>query len=264
MKTIAAILGLIIILFILVEVFEALVLPRRVLRPYRFTRLYYQSIWRAWSAASRIFSTGHNRQSFLSLFGPLSLLILFGIWAFALIMGFGFTHYGFSQHGSLDDAMYLSGTTFTTLGYGDMTPSTQAARILSVAEAATGFGFFAVVIAYLPVLYQAFSRREAFIALFDARAGSPPAAGRMILRRQTHYGIALFTLLALAASFSCFVLYGRAALYLPTIAWWVVPAIFYYPRRWSRAPSAASHPEGLLKRLIDVIRSSGFNRTRTE
>ena len=84
------------------------------------------------------------------------------------------------------------------------------------------------------------------------------------LIRQTHYGIALFTLLALAASFSCFVVYGRAALYLPTIAWWVVPAIFYYPRRWSRAPSAASHPEWLLKRLIDVIRSSGFNRTRTE
>jgi hypothetical protein len=32
------------------------------------------------------------------------------------------------------------------------------------------------------VLYQAFGRREAFIALLDARAGSPPAAGRMVLR----------------------------------------------------------------------------------
>src|SRR5206468_4512146 len=75
-----------------------------------------------------------------------------------------------------------SGTTFTTLGYGDLTPVGPAARALAVAEAATGFGFFAVVISYLPVLYQAFSRREAFIALLDARAGSPPAAGRMLLR----------------------------------------------------------------------------------
>jgi hypothetical protein len=182
MQTFTVILGFIIILFILVEVFEALVLPRRVMRRYRFTRLYYQSTWRVWAASSRIFSTGRSRQAFLSLFGPLSLLILFGIWAIALIIGFGFAHFGLSSNASLSDAMYLSGTTFTTLGYGDLTPSTQVARALSVAEAATGFGFFAVVIAYLPVLYQAFSRREAFIALFDARAGSPPAAGRMILR----------------------------------------------------------------------------------
>jgi hypothetical protein len=49
-------------------------------------------------------------------------------------------------------------------------------------EAATGFGFFAVVISYLPVLFQAFGRREALIGLLDARAGSPPSAGRMLLR----------------------------------------------------------------------------------
>src|SRR5439155_741590 len=59
---------------------------------------------------------------------------------------------------------------------------TPAARVLAVAEAATGFGFFAVVIGYLPVLYQSFGRREAFIALLDARAGSPPAAGRLLVR----------------------------------------------------------------------------------
>ncbi len=182
MQTFAAILGFSIILYILVEVFEALVLPRRVLRPYRFTRLYYLFTWRVWAKAGRVFSNGHSRQTFLSLFGPLSLLILFGIWAITLIVGFGFVHYGFIQQGSLADAVYLSGSTFTTLGYGDVAPATPAARTLAVAEAATGFGFFAVVIAYLPVLYQAFSRREAFIALFDSRAGSPPAAGRMFLR----------------------------------------------------------------------------------
>jgi len=76
----------------------------------------------------------------------------------------------------------LSGTTFATLGYGDLTPSTPAARLLAVAEAGTGLGFFAIAIGYLPVLYQSFGRREAFIALLDARAGSPPAGGRMLLR----------------------------------------------------------------------------------
>jgi len=39
-----------------------------------------------------------------------------------------------------------------------------------------------VLITYLPVLYQAFSRREATISLMDARAGSPPSAGQLLLR----------------------------------------------------------------------------------
>src|SRR5205807_9936034 len=40
------------------------------------------------------------------------------------------------------------------------------------------------LIGYLPVLYQAFSRREVTISLLDARAGSPPTAAEL-LRRQS-------------------------------------------------------------------------------
>ncbi|OWK36966.1 potassium channel family protein [Fimbriiglobus ruber] len=183
MQTAKALLGLVLVLFVLLEAFEALVLPRRVLRPFRFTRLYYRNIWWLWLAAARLCAAGHRRQTFLSLFGPLSLFVLFAFWAAALIVGFGLGHNAVAPAGvNLIDSMYLSGTTFTTLGYGDLTPATPAARALSVVEAATGFGFFAVVISYLPVLYQAFSSREAFIALLDSRAGSPPAAGRLLLR----------------------------------------------------------------------------------
>ena len=52
----------------------------------------------------------------------------------------------------------------------------RAGSVLSVTEAGIGFGFLAVVISYLPVLHQAFSRREIVISLLDARAGSPPSA----------------------------------------------------------------------------------------
>src|SRR5947199_1618138 len=174
--------GSLLVLFVLAEAFEALVLPRRVTRPFRFTRLFYRAGWRAWAAlADRL--PARRRQTFLSVFGPLSLLALIAVWAAGLIVGFGLVHHGLDPHDrSPAESLYLSGTTFTTLGYGDVTPRTPAARVLAVAEAATGFGFFAVVIGYLPVLYQSFSRREAFIALLDARAGSPPAAGRMLLR----------------------------------------------------------------------------------
>lgn len=187
MRTIAALGGIALVTFVLFEAFEALVLPRRVLRPFRLTRMYYILSWHGCLYLSRLIPVGHNRQSFLSVFGPLSLLILFGIWIFILIIGFGFLQFGFAPTSvGFLESMYLSGATFTTLGYGDVVPATPHARVLCVAEAATGLGFFAIVISYLPVLYQSFGRREAFIAQLDARAGSPPAAGRLLHRIPPH------------------------------------------------------------------------------
>jgi hypothetical protein len=46
-----------------------------------------------------------------------------------------------------------------------------------------------VVIAYLPVLYQAFNRREVGVLLLDARAGSPPS-GPELLHRMGSAGVA--------------------------------------------------------------------------
>ncbi|HVB73107.1 MAG TPA: potassium channel family protein, partial [Ktedonobacteraceae bacterium] len=70
-----------------------------------------------------------------------------------------------------------------TLGLGDVTPASGLGRFLAVAESGMGFGFLALIIGYVPIIYQAFSRREINISLLDARAGSPPSATEM-LRRQ--------------------------------------------------------------------------------
>lgn len=175
--------GGLLVLVILAEAFEALVLPRRVMRPFRFTRFYYRFGWRGWCAAASLLPASRRRQTFLSVFGPLSLLALFAVWAVGLVLGFALIQHGLDPRPEgFSQSLYLSGTTFTTLGYGDVTPTGWAARALAIAESATGFGFFAVVVGYLPVLYQAFSDREAFIGRLDARAGSPPAAGRLLLR----------------------------------------------------------------------------------
>jgi hypothetical protein len=84
--------------------------------------------------------------------------------------------------GRFIDDLYLSGTTFFTLGLGDVEPVGGVARLITVAEAGTGFAFLAIVIAYFPVLYQSFSRREAQLTLLDAWAGSPPAAAEVLKR----------------------------------------------------------------------------------
>ncbi len=136
------------------------------------------------------FPAGRRRGTFLSLYGPLSLLVLFSIWAVGLILGFALVQQsldlplGGAVGDRLDfgDYAYFSGVTFFTLGYGDIVPSRPIGRALAVTETGIGFGYLAVVIGYLPVLYQAFSRREVTISLFDARAGSPPTAGTLLIR----------------------------------------------------------------------------------
>jgi hypothetical protein len=81
--------------------------------------------------------------------------------------------------------LYLSGTTFFTLGLGDVVPIKTFGRGLVAFESGMGLGFLALVIGYVPALNQSFSRREVNISLLDARAGSPPTATEM-LRRHGH------------------------------------------------------------------------------
>jgi hypothetical protein len=130
-----------------------------------------------------------RREGFLAYYGPLSLFPLLGFWALGLIFGFACVQYGLGEHVSLGNekitfgkVVYLSGETFFTLGYGDITPNNTAARALAVMEAGMGFAFLGVVIGYLPVIYNSFAGREIEISLLDARAGSPPSAAEFLGR----------------------------------------------------------------------------------
>src|SRR5258708_19933318 len=76
--------------------------------------------------------------------------------------------------------LYMSGTTFITLGLGDVTPLAGVGRFLAVAEAGMGFGFLPLIIGYFPLIYQAFSRREVSISLLDSPACPPPHPTQML------------------------------------------------------------------------------------
>lgn len=189
---IAVIFGIALVLSLLWETFETLVLPRRVTRHFRTTRLFYRKTWTPYSTIVSRIRNRKRRDTLMSYYGPLSLLLLLAFWALALVFGFALIDYGDGARfaGTLfpsrfGNALYLSGTTFFTLGLGDITPASPIARVVTVLEAGIGFGFLALVIGYLPVMYQAFSRREVTISLLDARAGSPPTAYEL-LRRHAH------------------------------------------------------------------------------
>jgi hypothetical protein len=178
---------------VLWEAFETIVLPRRVARKFRFTRAFYLSTWIPWRAFARAIKSRKARETYLSYFGPLSLLMLFVVWAIVLICGFGLAYFGASRSDGFSPALgtciYMSGTNFFTLGLGDVTPHTSVERFLAVVESGLGFGFLALVLSYLPVIYQAFSKREVNIVLLDARAGSPPTAAELLRRHAGPQGI---------------------------------------------------------------------------
>jgi ion channel len=180
--------GLVLLLAVLWDAFETVILPRRVSRRFRLARLFYRATWAPWRAAARIFPP-RRREAFLAVYGPLSLLLLLGLWATGIVAAFGMLQWAAGSaltmvagNPGFASDVYMSGTTFFTLGLGDVVPRTTPARLLTVVEAGTGFSFLAVVIGYLPVTYQAFSRREGPISLLDARAGSPPTAGELLWR----------------------------------------------------------------------------------
>src|SRR5262249_13849852 len=170
------------------DAFETIILPRSIVRRFRLARAWVRGIWSPWRLiAGRLRPA--RRERFLAIFGPIALLALIALWAVCLVVGFAGLHWAAGSHlepiglfSRFSDDLYMSGTTFTTLGLGDLHPVGPVARLLTVVEAATGFAFLAIVVAYLPVLYQSFSRREAQLTVLDAWAGSPPAAAEVLRR----------------------------------------------------------------------------------
>jgi Ion channel len=188
-EVMASIGGLAIIFSVLLDAFETVVLPRRVTRQFRLTAWFYRRTWTPWRRIATCIKTASRQQNFLGYFGPLSLLLLLAFWAAGLIFGFALLQYGFGGHEQISGEpltfgkiIYHSGETFFTLGYGDIVPTSGAARALSVLEAGMGFAFLGIVIGYLPVVYSSFSRREIQISMLDARAGSPPTAVELLAR----------------------------------------------------------------------------------
>lgn len=185
---IIALIGALLAAIVLWDVFEVVVLPRRVQRAFRPARFLFRGSWRAWRSLVAV-AGASRRESLLGIYGPLFLVVLIAAWAAALVIAYAMIYAGLnigvgSRTGSSSFAtdLYFSGTTFFTLGLGDVAPRGDAARAVTVLEAANGFGFLALVIGYFPTFYQAFSRRETAISLLDARAGSPPTAGELIRR----------------------------------------------------------------------------------
>ena len=146
-----------------------------------------RAVWRdaRWVA----FKLGRSRRhKFLSVVGPLMLPLLIASYIVSLIFAFALIYYPrFPSHfvyshepsgSDLIDALYYSGITLTTLGYGDIVPRTTITRTLSIIEATTGVALISLSITYLITVYSALERkRSVALSLYHQAGEGADAAG---------------------------------------------------------------------------------------
>ncbi len=96
--------------------------------------------------------------------GSISLYILIGIWwesLYSLMWALDRASFIYGAAvGGLPDFFYFSFTTMTTLGYGDILPTSQGAKVASILEAMTGQVYLAVFVARLVGLHIAGPGRD--------------------------------------------------------------------------------------------------------
>ena len=178
------ILGIIIILASLRSATRTLVLSRGVRDP--ITGFVFIMMRYLFSFRLRWVKTYEARDRVMSYYAPLSLLMLPPTWLTIILIGFGMMFWS-SGITSWRDAFVLSGSSLLTLGFSDTDTLFQA--ILAIVEAMIGLIMVALLIAYLPSMYQAFSKRETAINLLEVRAGNPPSAVEMIMRYYRNQGL---------------------------------------------------------------------------
>jgi site-specific recombinase len=175
MRILVGVVGGLLVVLMLTEIFLTFLLPRRVKRDPRIVRQLDTYLWRPWRRVARRLPE-QSRDTMLGIFGPLGMILGYGAIQWA-----GGSHLG-APHVNFGDDLFFSAATMFASGTGALSPHSTFARVFALLDTASGFGVLTIVISYLPSLYQAFSSRETTVSQLDPRAGSPPTAGRLVLR----------------------------------------------------------------------------------
>jgi hypothetical protein len=122
-----------------------------------------------------------ERDRILSLWAPIGLLLLPFAWSTSMTIGFTGLHWAVGGDG-FRNSFLRSGSSWFTLG---SEPSRALPlAVLSFAQAALGIVLTALLVSYLPSIYQAYQRRETLVGLLESRAGVPPQPAIMLVRYQ--------------------------------------------------------------------------------
>jgi hypothetical protein len=127
-----------------------------------------RTIWRGARAVAR------GNHHVLSVAGPIAFLAVIAAWGTLVVIGFalviwahlpeGYTYAAPldpAQHDSFWDALYLSMVNVTSLGYGDIAPTSTGLRLLGPLETVIGLGLLTASISWILFVYQVLAHYRA-------------------------------------------------------------------------------------------------------
>ncbi len=169
--------GLVVILGTLISAVKTFVLPRGV--NVWLTRWIFRLVGGLFRLRARKAKSYEERDRIMALFAPLTLIVMPLVVLTLILAGYMGLYWALDVR-PLYEAFKLSGSSLLTLGYASV--DGWLFKIVEFSEAMLGLILVALLIAYLPSMYAAFTRRESAVALLEAWAGSPPSAQELISR----------------------------------------------------------------------------------
>ncbi len=125
--------------------------------------------------------TYEQRDRIMAMYAPVTLFALPFAWLTQVLFGYMFMFWGVG-YGNLWDCFLISGSSLLTLGSITLPSGPSLTTVLMFSEAMMGMVLVALLIAYLPTIYAAFSEREKAVNKLETPAGSPPSPVTMIIR----------------------------------------------------------------------------------
>jgi hypothetical protein len=177
LAVLAFVAGTLIVTATVLSAIMTLVVPRAL--PVMITRWVFTGmrvLFRVRGGRARSFEA---RDRDMALYGPISLFSLAATWLVLTGTGYMLLFWSLGER-PLRRALVLSGSSIYTLGF--QVPPNLPTTLLAFSEAGFGLVLLAMLISYLPSMYQSFQRREAAVAALDVRANTPPTATALLVR----------------------------------------------------------------------------------
>src|SRR5215510_1046992 len=178
------ILGLITVILTLSSALSTFVLPRAARS--QLNRIVFGVLRRIFNFIMHFTQTYSRRDAIMAYYAPIGLMLLLPTWYLLILIGYAAMFWALSL-GDKFAVFRLSGSSLISLGFD--ASETLFVTILVFSEAMIGLILVAMLIAYLPTMYSAFSRREQVVNMLEVRAGSPPSALEMLLRFHRNHGL---------------------------------------------------------------------------
>ncbi len=178
------IVGLVAVILTIASAISTFVLPRSD-RSF-LSRVVFRTLRRLFDALLHFSTTYEQSDAIMAYYAPTGLMLLLPAWYVLICLGYAAIYWSLG-FGNAAASFELSGSSLFTLGFD--APHSAGIAALAFSEGMLGLIMVALLIAYLPTMYSAFSRREQVVNMLAVRAGMPPSAVEMLQRFARIHGL---------------------------------------------------------------------------